>query len=63
MSAQEQQQVSNGNGKFNFSIPDFGCKGCKDRKQIMGAGNWQVDVTLLLLILAGCYLFYKVKIA
>jgi hypothetical protein len=27
-----------------FGIP---CKGCTDRKQIMSAGNWQIDAMII----------------
>lgn len=61
MSAQDTTQ--NGNGKPSFTIPTFGCKGCEERKSIMGAGSWQIDLVILAVILAGCFLFYKVKVA
>ena len=53
-------KTQNGNGKF--SIPTFGCKGCGDRKQIMGADNWQIDVAILLLIIIGAVVLWRVKI-
>jgi hypothetical protein len=54
-------QTQNGNGN-KFSLPTFGCKGCEDRKQIMGADNWQIDVAILLLIAIGAVVLWKVKI-
>lgn len=50
------------NGKKTFSFPTFGCQGCANRKEIMGAGTWQIDAAIILLIIAGAVVFYKVKI-
>lgn len=50
------------NGKTKFSFPTFGCEGCQDHKAMLTAGNWQMDVAILLLIMAGAVVFYKVKI-
>lgn len=58
----EQQTNGNGNGSSPFSFPTFGCKGCESRKEIMGAGNWKIDAAIVLLILLGCVLFWRVKI-
>lgn len=55
------EQQTNGRGKLEF--PTFGCKGCEERKAIMGAANWQVDLVIALLIAAGLFLFYRVKVA
>lgn len=60
-----EQQNGNGSAK-GFTIPGlptFGCKGCESRKAIMGAGNWQMDAALFLLIALGCFIFWKVKVA
>lgn len=58
MSAQE-TQTQNGKG---FSFPTFGCEGCENRKQIMGAGDWKIDVGILLVIIALAVFFWRVKI-
>lgn len=50
------------NGKSKISLPTFGCEGCENRKQIMGAGEWKIDLGILLIIIAGAVLFWKVKI-
>jgi hypothetical protein len=50
------------NGKGLFSLPTFGCEGCANRKEMLTAGNWQVDLAILAIILAGAVVFYKVKI-
>ena len=58
------QETETQNGKTNrFSFPTFGCEGCESRKAILTAGNWQMDLAILLLIAAGVVVFYKVKIA
>lgn len=59
----EQDNVQNGSKRFPFSLPTMGCKGCEERKAIMGSGNWQVDAAIALIIIAGIILVYKVKIA
>lgn len=51
------------NGKPWWSIPTFGCEGCESRKSIMGAGDWRADLAIVALILIGCAIFYKVKVA
>lgn len=51
------------NGKSRLSLPTFGCEGCQNRKEIMGSGDWKIDIGIFVLILAGVILFYKVKIA
>lgn len=58
-----EQQTQNGKPRFSFSLPTFGCEGCESRKSIMGAGSWQTDLAIIAVILIGCAVFYKVKIA
>lgn len=50
------------NGKRTFNIPTFGCEGCANRKEMLTAGNWQIDLAILAIIIAGAVVFYKVKI-
>lgn len=51
------------NGKSRISLPTFGCEGCEQRKVIMGAGDWKVDLGIALILVALGILFWKVKIA
>lgn len=52
--------TSNGKGKIPF--PTFGCQGCQNRKEIMGAGDWKMDVAILAVIIAIAIFFWRVKI-
>jgi hypothetical protein len=56
-------ETQNGKPRFNFSLPTFGCEGCESRKTIMGAGSWQADLAVVAIILIGCVILYKVKVA
>lgn len=57
----DEQQTTRG---FKLgSMPTFGCAGCESRKQIMGAGNWQTDLIILLVIAVGIAVILKVKVA
>lgn len=55
-------ETAQSNGKSKISLPTFGCQGCQNRKEIMGAGDWKVDVAVIFIIAALCVVLYKVKI-
>jgi hypothetical protein len=56
------ESTQNGH-KRQFNLPTFGCEGCERRKDIMGAGNWRLDVALILFAIAAALVMWRVKIA
>ena len=53
--------VTQANGKQTWN-PFSGCEGCQERKAILTAGNWQTDLTILIIIGLLAAILYKINI-